>query len=685
MTSRMRVRLSAAAVATAAVGGLLTLTQPAAQAAPSYQNSFIAFGGDGPGWSVVNADGSNQHTITPSGAGFDPATMTVSSLKYAPDGSHAAFVAGGTGNTATLWVANADGTGAHKIADLPAASYQPGPAWSPDGKLVYYSAGGQIFQVRADGTGAPAVAFNDAGGCTDRSPQTTHNGYVYFRRTCAGGSPDQYGGYAIHRPGDLLPVPTGGISFNASAISPDGTRFVMDYPLSAPGSTQTPDTLIVNPVNSYDIMHKTVQLPVGASLQGLAFGASGDLVYAQASSAQTSPGQNTWTVRIQTVPDRVNQTPHTVTTVVGSKPNDLPVQFVDWVNGSANFGTRPVADRVGGADRIATSIAASTWTYDDKNSSGRKASSAVLARSDTFADALGGTALAIQNNGPLLLTPTASLDKGVEAELTRILQPHSTVYVLGGTAALSPTVANRLTALGFSVQRLSGDNRYATAVAIAGAISGTPHQNHSVLIATGADYPDALAAGVAAGQERYLNPSVDRNGVGGGVVLLTDGKNMPKETAAYLSQIDPHVQRVYAVGGQAVKAVATAFPSWTGVTPLAGANRFETAAAVAASPLFGSGAPGRYSMVGVATAANWPDALSGGALIGNQGGPLLLADPTGTPGPQGAIVSGAHLKGLVVFGGTAVVTDGALGAIADNAFGSGTWDSAVDRAAPALP
>ncbi|NUR29140.1 MAG: hypothetical protein HOV83_25425, partial [Catenulispora sp.] len=62
-----------------------------------------------------------------------------------------------------------------------------------------------------------------------------------------------------------------------------------------------------------------------------------------------------------------------------------------------------------------------------------------------------------------------------------------------------------------------------------------------------------------------------------------------------------------------------------------------------------------------------------------------LADAGGTPGAQAAIVAGSRLKGLVVFGGTAVVSDGALAAIANNAFGTGAWDAQVDRKAPALP
>ncbi|NUR59501.1 MAG: hypothetical protein HOV87_12660 [Catenulispora sp.] len=683
MTSGIRGRLAAAAVAAAAVGGMLAVVQPAAQAAPSYQNSFIAFGGSTAGWSVVDVDGSNRHTVTPVGGGYDPATQIVITVKYSFDGTRVAFLAT-HGTAGELWVAAADGTGARKLADAAGQTYHTSVAWSPDGKLVYYAFSGQIYQIPADGTGSPVVAFTDTGGCNDSAPQTTQSGYLFFSRICGSSGPTtQYGGMAVHRPGDLLPVPvTATVGAELSAISPDGTR-VADSRQDPTAGTTTREMLLANAVNDNDIMHHTVVLPVGTNVRALTFGASGDILYSDASFAAQPGGPGTWTSTIHTVPDGVNQTPHTVLTLVGAANSQAPVDYLDWVHGTADFGIRPVADRVGGGDRIATSIDASKWTYDDKNSSGRKASSAVLARSDTFADALGGTALAIQNNGPLLLTPTAGLDKGVENELTRILQPRSIVYVLGGTAALSPAVENRLTALGFSVRRVYGENRYATSVAIATEIGGTPHQTSTVMVATGADYPDALAAGVAAGQERYTG--FGTYGLNGGVVVLTDGATMPKDTADYLKQIDPHRQHVYAVGGQAVKAVQKAFPTWTGVTPLAGANRFETAAKVAASPLFGNGAPGRYPMVGVATAANWPDALSGGALIGNQGGPLLLADGSGTPGSQGAIVSGSHLKGLVVFGGTAVVPDSALAAIADNAFGTGAWDARVDRSAPALP
>ena len=103
-----------------------------------------------------------------------------------------------------------------------------------------------------------------------------------------------------------------------------------------------------------------------------------------------------------------------------------------------------------------------------------------------------------------ILTPATT------AEIQRVLPAGGTVYILGGTTAVPASVATTLTGLGFVVTRLSGADRYATAVAVAGAI-GNPG---TVLLATGTNFPDALSAGPAAA---HL----------GGAVLLTNGSTLP--------------------------------------------------------------------------------------------------------------------------------------------------------------
>ena len=139
-----------------------------------------------------------------------------------------------------------------------------------------------------------------------------------------------------------------------------------------------------------------------------------------------------------------------------------------------------------------------------------------------------------------------------------------------------------------------------------------------VIIATGANFPDALSAGAA-----------------GLPVLLTNGSAMPPETAAYLNGLNPDPSsggtQLVTVGGPGDKALVSGhqhgqMPRWPQQirrVPLAGTARYATSLMVAEA-FFGS-----ETDAAVATGMSWPDALSGGAMVGHRGGPLLLTDPSG--------------------------------------------------------
>jgi putative cell wall-binding protein len=319
---------------------------------------------------------------------------------------------------------------------------------------------------------------------------------------------------------------------------------------------------------------------------------------------------------------------------------------------------RNLVRRLAGASRFDTAIAASQLQWEDWNGpSGydTTAHSVVLTRSDTYADALAGAALAAAKQGPLLLTPPTQLQPATAREIDRILQPGKTIYILGSTVAISASVADQLSAKGYNVVRLAGPDRYATAVAIANEINGDPDM---VLVASGTNFPDALAAGAAAGS--YDAPVV-RMKSKGVVVLLTVGDKLPTATRDYLdmwTQWSPgHVP--YAIGAPAAAALAQRY---TETKPIVGANRYETALLVA-HYFFGG-----ETLAGVATGTNWPDALSGGALMGTLNGPLLLTPSTGGLNPYtGAFLrkeAGSISTGLI-FGSSVAVpaaTDAAVGA-----------------------
>ncbi|MDG6107842.1 cell wall-binding repeat-containing protein [Dactylosporangium aurantiacum] len=314
--------------------------------------------------------------------------------------------------------------------------------------------------------------------------------------------------------------------------------------------------------------------------------------------------------------------------------------------------TQNVVERVWGATALDTAVATSRYNWADhgvEDGIRPQAQAVVLSRDDVYLDALGGSALAVRRQAPLLITPPGGLHASTRAEMQRILAPGGTVYLLGGTVALSAKVESQVKSLGYTVVRLSGATEYDTAIAIAKEIE--PHPT-AVIIATSLQYYDALAAGAAAG----ANP--------GTVIVLTAGDTMPAATAAYLNSLNPDPDtgsRMIGVGGPGVRALLNAskagkLPSWPKsfwYWPVYGATEFETAVAVA--DFFFDGP----RMAAVATATTWYDALTGGAMVGASSGPLLLSTP-GALSPQTRDYfarNAASLKYATLLGGVLALKD----------------------------
>ena len=95
------------------------------------------------------------------------------------------------------------------------------------------------------------------------------------------------------------------------------------------------------------------------------------------------------------------------------------------------------------------------------------------------------------------------------------------------------------------------------------------------------------------------------------------------------------------------------------VTRIAGANRFETAAALSRSA-FKAGVPVAY----VATGSSFPDALAGGPAAARAGGPMLLTGRTELPSATAAELARLRPAKIVVLGGTSVVSAGVANVLA---------------------
>ena len=287
--------------------------------------------------------------------------------------------------------------------------------------------------------------------------------------------------------------------------------------------------------------------------------------------------------------------------------------------------------RLAGSDRYASAAAISRATFNPG------VAVAYVATGTNYPDALAGGAAAARDGAPVLLTLPTTLPAATAAELTRLAPKR--IVVLGGPSVVSEAVKTRLeTYTSGLVGRLFGADRYATAAAISAA--GTPTGVSIAYVATGVNYPDALAAIPLAA--RTASP-----------LLLTAPTSLPSATARELDRIRPG--RIVVLGGPSVVSdgVLARLASHTGgtVTRIAGADRFATAAAIA-GPF-----PAGLDSVYLATGTSFADALAGGPAAAKRNVPMLLAAPTSLPAPTKGQLGRIKPRTIVILGGLGVVSD----------------------------
>lgn len=147
--------------------------------------------------------------------------------------------------------------------------------------------------------------------------------------------------------------------------------------------------------------------------------------------------------------------------------------------------------RIGGVDRYATSLAIAKYAF------GSSVGGAYVATGFTFPDALSASAYAGSHDEPVLLVPgwQSSAPSSVRSWLKSA--GVSSISVAGGTAAVTAGVANSLkVATGVTPKRFGGANRFETSVLINAQFTKGP----AAYLATGLNFPDALAGAAAAGR-----------------------------------------------------------------------------------------------------------------------------------------------------------------------------------------
>ncbi|HUG83485.1 MAG TPA: cell wall-binding repeat-containing protein [Euzebya sp.] len=232
---------------------------------------------------------------------------------------------------------------------------------------------------------------------------------------------------------------------------------------------------------------------------------------------------------------------------------DLGVQRVTLLGGPAVIGAEVVADltedgitanRLAGDSRIDTSAAIARRLQDVVNAEGgQSADRAFIAAADGFADALVAAGPGGILGMPILLSERDRLHPATASALVDVDE----VVLVGGEARLGSGLVADLADLEVEVTRLAGSSRFATAEAVNDWLATQVQLSDRLVVATGDDFPDALAGGPLA---TMLQAPL--------MILPGGAIDSDPGAAAYFADLGPR-SRIWVLGG--LRALSS-FQQW---------------------------------------------------------------------------------------------------------------------------
>ncbi len=312
----------------------------------------------------------------------------------------------------------------------------------------------------------------------------------------------------------------------------------------------------------------------------------------------------------------------------------------------------PVRVRVDGADRFATALAAAKLVYPalqpmPPGPDGQK--TVIVASGTNWPDALAASGLAGALEAPVLLTRPDKLPAEV-ADYIRGIKANR-IIIVGGTGVVSKDVQAQLAEIVGSqnVRRIGGADRYATAHLIASAtvsVTGRPKWDGTAFIATGGNFPDALAAAPLAAHSGYP------------VYLAHPQRGI--DSAVLEAMRAQGVTRVYLLGGEGAVSPDTESSVADKNIDIAGRwggpNRFATARVIAERSIErGLG----VSDVALATGRDFPDAIAGGVVQGLTGSVMVLTESESLHNEARDLLTAnaGRIERIRFVGGTSVLTE----------------------------
>ena len=337
------------------------------------------------------------------------------------------------------------------------------------------------------------------------------------------------------------------------------------------------------------------------------------------------PGDSGWTP--YTAPFAV---PGTGAVTVSFRATDVAgnVSDVDTVDVAADPNGITV-DRVAGATRYEVAVNISKGAYPDT------APVVYVANGENYPDALSAGPAAAFEGGPLLLVKPNEVPSVVAAEIAR-LDP-AKIVVVGGTLSVSEGVFNDLDALTDEAVRVAGATRYEVSRNIAEYAFGD--EVPLAYLATGEKFPDALAAGGAAGSQDAP-------------VILVKGSasDLDAATEALLVELGTTDTRV--LGGEAsvTPGVFSDVAAVTTAVRLGGADRYQAARAINADAFDSA------DRAFIATGLNFPDALAGSAWAAAAAAPMYAVPGTCVTAGVLADLDALGVTHVTLLGGEASLT-----------------------------
>ncbi|MDR0880222.1 MAG: cell wall-binding repeat-containing protein [Clostridioides sp.] len=258
----------------------------------------------------------------------------------------------------------------------------------------------------------------------------------------------------------------------------------------------------------------------------------------------------------------------------------------------------------------------------------------VIANGEKYTDVLTASVLAHEKLAPILLTSLDSIDAKTIAEINRI-RPDE-IIISGGPASVAEKVRDQLTQ--YKVRRVSGPDRYATAVEIGNEVRSITGNFKDAFIVDGTNFPDAMTVSSLAAYRRAP-------------ILLTKPDTLNKDSEKALK--DWEIKNM-TIGGEVLsvsKDIETSLKDSIKIPTvkrIGGTDRYKTAV------LLGNelrGLTGVDKNAVLVDGTKFPDALTISSLAEYYSEPVLLSAPNKLTATTEKAISDWKITKVTIAGG----------------------------------